>query len=187
MKVKKNPWTALFPCPVVLVSSVGSIGKPNIITIAWVGTVCSDPPMLSVSIRPTRHSCESISGSGEFVLNIPTRTMLKQVDFCGMVSGKTVDKFAETGLTPEPVAKVKAPLIKECPVNIECVVKKQMPLGAHRLFLGEIVQVHVDQDILDESGKIDFNKAVPFVYNGGEYWSLHQKIGLYGFSVKEKK
>lgn len=104
-----------------------------------------------------------------------------------MVSGKTVDKFAETGLTPESAAKVKAPLIKECPVNIECVVKKQMPLGAHHLFLGEIVQVHVDKEVLDETGKIDFNKAMPFVYNEGEYWSLREKIGLYGFSVSKKK
>ena len=187
MKVKKSPRTALFPCPVVLVTSVGSSGKPNIITIAWVGTVCSDPPMLSVSIRPPRYSCKSISDSGEFVVNIPTETILRQVDFCGMVSGKTVDKFAETGLTPESAAKVKAPLIKECPVNIECVVKNQMPLGAHRMFLGEIVQVHVDKEILDETGKIDFNKAVPFVYNEGEYWSRGEKIGLYGFSVSKKK
>lgn len=187
MKIKKSPRTALFPCPVVLVTSVGSSGKPNIITIAWVGTVCSDPPMLSIAIRPPRYSCKLISGSREFVVNIPTKTILRQVDFCGMVSGKSMDKFVETGLTPESAAKVQAPLIKECPVNIECVVKKQMALGAHRLFLGEIVQVHVDKDVLDENGRIDFNRAEPFVYNEGEYWSLSEKIGLYGFSISKKK
>ena len=182
MKVKKNPWAALFPCPVVLVTCVDSNGKPNIITLAWAGTVCSDPPTLGLGIRPQRHSYGLIEDSGEFVVNIPTKDILKEADFCGMVSGRDVDKFSETGLTPEPAEKVKPPLIRECPVNIECVVKKKIPLGAHHLFLGEIVRVHVNQDILNEKGRIDFTKVAPFVYNQGEYWSLHQKIGVHGFS-----
>ena len=184
MKVKKSPWTALFPCPVVLVTCVDSKRKPNIITLAWVGTACSDPPILGLGIRPSRYSHELIEGSEEFVVNIPTRDILKETDFCGMVSGRDVDKFSQTGLTPEPAERVKPPLIKECPVNIECVVRKKIPLGVHHLILGEIVCVHVDQDILNEKGRIDFNEASPFVYNQGEYWSLNRKIGTYGFSKK---
>lgn len=184
MKVKKNPWTALFPCPVVLVTCIDPHGKPNIITLAWAGTVCSDPPTLGLGIRPHRHSYKLIEHSREYVVNIPTVDILKEADFCGMVSGKDVDKFSQTGLTPEPAEKVKPPLIKECPVNIECILKKKIPLGTHDLFLGEIVSVHVDQDILNEKGRLDFNKVAPFVYNQGEYWNLHQKIGVYGFSKK---
>lgn len=182
MKVKKGPRTALFPCPVVLVTSVGSEGKPNIITLAWAGIVCSDPPTLSVGIRPHRHSYRLIEESGEFVVNIPTTEMLEQTDFCGVVSGKEVDKFSATGLTPEPAEKVKSPLIRECPVNIECTVKKKIPLGVHHLFLGEVVCVHIDEEILDEEGRIDFTKVSPFVYNQGEYWSLRQKMGIHGFT-----
>ncbi|MEM2897110.1 MAG: flavin reductase family protein [Candidatus Bathyarchaeia archaeon] len=174
----------MFPCPVVLVTCVNSEGKPNtnIITLAWVGVVCSDPPMLSLSIRPQRYSYELIEDSREFVVNIPSENILKEVDFCGMVSGREVDKFFETKLTPEPAEKVKPPLIRECPVNIECVVKKKIPLGVHHLFLGEVVRVHVDRDILDEKERIDFTKVTPFVYNQGEYWGLHKKIGSHGFS-----
>lgn len=185
MKVKKSPWTALFPCPVVLVTCADSEGKPNIITLAWVGVVCSNPPMLGLGVQPRRYSFKLLEGSGEFVVNIPTKDLVKEVDFCGTVSGKDVDKFSQTGLTPEPAEKVKSPLIKECPVNIECLVKKKIPLGIHHLFLGEIVQVHVDQEILNEKGRIDFNRGSPFVYNQGEYWSLNKKIGTFGFSKKQ--
>jgi flavin reductase (DIM6/NTAB) family NADH-FMN oxidoreductase RutF len=182
MKVKKTPWTALFPCPVVLVTCTDPKDKPNIITLAWAGTVCSNPPTIGLGIRPHRYSYELIEGSGEFVVNIPTKEILKETDFCGMVSGKDVDKFSATGFTPEPAEKVKPPLIQECPVNIECILKKKIPLGAHHLFLGEIISVHVDENILDEKKKVDFSKVTPFVYNQGEYWDLHQKIGIYGFS-----
>jgi len=182
MKVDKRPWVALFPCPVVLVTCVDSNGKPNIITLAWVGVVCSDPPTLGLGIRPHRYSYGLVEDCGEFVVNIPTEEILKETDFCGVVSGKDLDKFSETGLTPQPAEKVKPPLIRECPVNIECVVKEKIPLGVHHLFLGKIVRVHVDQDILDKKGRIDFTKVSPFVYNQGEYWSLHKKIGVRGFS-----
>ncbi len=182
MKVEKNPYSALFPCPVVLVTSVGSDGKPNIVTLAWAGTVCSDPPMIGLGINPKRYSYGLIEESSEFVVNIPTVSILRAVDFCGEVSGRDVDKFAETGLTPEPAGKVKPPLIRECPVNIECVVRNRIPLGSHHLFLGEIVLVHVSEEILDAKGEIDFAKAVPLVYNRREYWSLKEKIGVHGFS-----
>jgi flavin reductase (DIM6/NTAB) family NADH-FMN oxidoreductase RutF len=182
MKVKKNPWTALFPCPVVPVTSVGGDGRTNIITLAWAGTVCSDPPMVGLGIRPHRHSYSLVEDAGEFVVNIPTTRILKETDFCGVFSGRDVDKFAETGLTPEPSEKVKPPLIKECPVNMECEVKKKIPLGVHHLFLGEVIQVHVDQDVLGKDGRIDFTKLSLFVYNQGEYWSLKEKIGVHGFT-----
>jgi len=185
MKVTKSPWTALFPCPVALVTCVDSEGKPNVITLAWVGTVCSDPPTLGLGIRPKRYSYKLIEDCGEFVVNVPNKDILRDVDFCGMVSGREVDKFSETGLTPQPAEKVKPPLIQECPINMECVVKKKLPLGTHHLFLGEIVHVHVDEDILNENGEIDFSRVAPFVYNDGEYWSLHKKIGIYGFSKNE--
>jgi len=185
VKVRKGPWTALFPCPVVLVTCVDSNGKPNIITLAWVGVACSDPPMLGLGIRPHRHSYGIIEASGEFVVNIPTVEILKETDFCGVVSGKDVNKFSETGLTAEPAEKVKPPLIKECPVNIECVLRQKIPLGVHHLFIGEVICVHVDQDVLDDKGRIDFSKVSPFVYNQGEYWNLHQKIGVHGFSKQQ--
>ena len=182
--MKKNPWAALFPCPVVLVTCVDSDGRPNIITLAWAGTICSDPPTLGLGIRPQRHSYELIDRTGEFVVNIPTVDILKETDFCGMASGRDVDKFSEVGLTQEPAEKVKPPLIRECPVNIECILKKKIPIGAHHLFLGEIVSVHVDKNVLNEKGRLDFSRIAPFVYNQGEYWELHRKIAQYGFSKK---
>jgi flavin reductase (DIM6/NTAB) family NADH-FMN oxidoreductase RutF len=182
MKSKKNPWVALFPCPVVLVTSVDSQGKPNIITLAWAGVVSSRPPTIGLGIRPERHSYKLIEDAGEFVANIPTKKILKAVDLCGLVSGRDVDKFSETGLTPEPAEKVKPPLIRECPVNMECLLRKKMDLGTHHLFLGEIIRVHVDKKVLDKKGRIDFRKVSPFVYNQGEYWDLHRRLGVQGFS-----
>jgi flavin reductase (DIM6/NTAB) family NADH-FMN oxidoreductase RutF len=180
MKIQKKPFTALFPCPVVLVTSIAPNGKPNIITLAWAGTVCSEPPMIGLGIRPTRYSHKLIEKSKEFVVNIPTTDILAETDYCGVKSGKDVDKFSKTKLTQEPAAKVKAPIICECPVNIECKLKDIIQLGTHDLFLGEIVNIHIDQDILDEKGNIDFAKASPFVYNQGGYWKIHKKLGEYG-------
>jgi flavin reductase (DIM6/NTAB) family NADH-FMN oxidoreductase RutF len=182
MKVKKKPWTALFPCPVVLVTSVDSHGKANIITLAWVGTLCSDPPIVGLGIRPNRHSYSLIENAGEFVVNIPTTKILNETDFCGITSGKDIDKFEETGLTSVPAEKVKPPLIKECPLNMECVVKNKISLGVHYLFLGQVVRVHVDQDIIRKDGRINFTKMSPFVYNQGEYWNLKEKIGVHGLT-----
>ena len=184
MRLKKDPWPALFPCPVVLVTCIDSNQVRNIITLAWSGVVCSDPPTLGLSIRPHRYSHKLIEDSGELVVNIPTEQILKETDFCGVVSGKDVDKFSETGLTPEPAELVKPPLIKECPVNIECLVKDKIPLGVHDLFLGRVVRVHIDDRVLDEQGRIDFAKVHPVVYNQGEYWSLGKRIGVHGFAKK---
>jgi flavin reductase (DIM6/NTAB) family NADH-FMN oxidoreductase RutF len=185
MKIKKNPFTVLFPCPVVLATCLDTSGVPNIITLAWAGTVCSEPPMVGLGIRPTRHSYKLIKDTKEFVVNIPPTKFIKETDYCGVTSGKNVNKFSETGLTPEKADKVKAPLIRECPVNMECTLKDVIPLGAHDLFLGEVVQIHIDEQVLDEKEMLDFSKADPFVFNVGEYWSLNKKIGTYGFSKKK--
>jgi flavin reductase (DIM6/NTAB) family NADH-FMN oxidoreductase RutF len=185
MKIKKKPYTALFPCPVVLVTCIGSTGDPNIITLAWVGTVCSEPPMIGLGIRPTRYSHKLIKDSKEFVVNIPSTKFIQETDYCGVTSGKDFDKFSKTGLTPEKAVYVNTPLIRECPVNLECTLKKVIPLGAHDLFLGEVVQIHINEQVLNEKGKLDFTKVDPFVYNVGEYWSLDKKIGTYGYSIKK--
>jgi flavin reductase (DIM6/NTAB) family NADH-FMN oxidoreductase RutF len=182
-KITKRPSTYLYPVPVVL-ATCGS-EKPNIITLAWVGTVCSDPPMVGIGVRPQRHSHSLIEETGEFVINIPSEDLLEITDRCGHVSGSDVDKFAALGVTPESASVVKTPLIAECPVNLECKVVQKISLGAHDLFLGEIVAVHVDETVLDEKGRrIDYGKAKPFVLTHAEYRGLGEAIGTYGYSVK---
>ena len=179
------PYEALYPAPVVLVSCThADTKKKNIITIAWCGIVCSKPPQISISIRPSRLSHKMISESREFVINIPTKNILKATDFCGMQSGNHIDKFKEAGLTPMAATKISSPIIKECPVNIECILKHVLPLGTHDMFIGEVVAVHVDEDLLGPDRKIDYSKAAPLVYNQGEYWDLGKSIGFYGYSSK---
>jgi len=184
MKVCTKLSTALFPCPVVMVSCIGLSGKPNIITLAWVGTVCSNPPMVGIGINPKRYSFRLIEETGEFVVNIPTKSIVKEVDFCGTVSGREVDKFTETRLTPYPSIKVRPPLIQECPINMECVLRNRILLGSHQLFIGEVILVHADENILDERGDINNTKIVPIAYNRREYWNLGERIGVHGFSKK---
>lgn len=185
MKVQKNPHVALYPCPVVLVTCVDEKGTADIITLAWVGVACSDPPMLSMGIRPSRHSYSLISRTKEFVVNIPTKRILEQTDFCGMTSGREVDKPSKTGLTLLKSSKVRPRLIKECPVNMECILKQVVELGTHHLFLGEIVLVHADSAVLDEKGNIDYAKTDAMCYMPEEYWSVGDKIGAYGLSKRE--
>lgn len=180
------PSEALYPTPVVLVSSADPrTGKANIITIAWCGIVCSLPPQISISIRPARHSRSIIESSGEFVVNIPTARQLRETDLCGVKSGRDTDKFALCGFTPEPATKVAAPLIRECPVNIECKVRSVQRLGVHDMFIGEVVAVHIDDAVATPDGKVDIAKASPFVFTLGEYWDLRSKIGFYGCSAKK--
>jgi flavin reductase (DIM6/NTAB) family NADH-FMN oxidoreductase RutF len=177
-----KPSTALYPVPVVLLTCTEAGGRPNMITLAWVGTVCSEPPMISVSIRPHRHSYPLVKKSGEFVINIPTLAILEQTDKAGIISGRDTDKFAALGLTPIKAEHVAAPLIAECPVNIECVVRHTLLLGTHEMFVGEVLAVHADEPVLDARNRVDFSKAMPFCFNLGDYWSLKQKVGSYGFS-----
>jgi len=183
-KIQIKPEPALFPLPVILVTCADKAGKPNIITLAWAGMVCSEPPMLSISIRPHRYSYGLIKESGEFVVNIPSSDIMRQTDICGTVSGRDTDKFSLTGLTPEKAKTVKPPLIKECPVGLECKVKQTLILGTHEVFIGEIQAVHIDESVMAPSGGIDYAKAKPFTFNRGEYWSLKDKIGFYGCTKK---
>jgi flavin reductase (DIM6/NTAB) family NADH-FMN oxidoreductase RutF len=185
MKIERKPSAALLPTPVVLLSVAGhGKEKPNIITLAWAGTVCSDPPMLSVAIRPTRHSHGLVNAAREFVVNVPRAGQLEQVDLAGVWSGAEHDKFGELGLTARPASAVAAPLIEECPVNIECVVRHQLALGAHDLYIAEIVAVQYDEDVLDAQGRVQTRKLTPIAYVEGEYWSLGERIGSYGAAAK---
>lgn len=179
-----SPTTLLFPTPVVLVTTVDEAGKPNIITLAWTGVVNSDPPMVGISIRPGRHSYELVKRGKEFVVNLPSESLVRGVDACGLLSGKETDKFREMGWTPIPAEKVKPPLIEECAVQLECQVRQQIPLGSHDLFLGEIVAVHVKEEVQKENGEIDIGRFRPLVYCPGarEYWSAGQAIGRFGFT-----
>lgn len=183
-KVNVKPTTTLFPLPVMLITCIDGSGKPNIITLAWVGIVNSEPPLVSISIRPGRYSHGLVKASREFVVNVPSEEMTREVDFCGVVSGRNVDKFSQSGLTPIPAQAVSPPLIEECPVNLECKLRKTVPLGSHDLFLGEIVAVHIDDSVLGEKGWIDIARALPIAYCPGahEYWSMGKKVGWYGYT-----
>ena len=174
---------ALYPVPVILVSCYDRASqKNNILTIAWCGVAASNPPTLSISVRPSRYSHAIIKATGDFVVNIPTLDILKEVDLCGIASGKTTDKFKSCGFHPQKASKVSSCLIKECPVNIECVLKGEVSLGSHDMFLGRVVAVHVDEHLLEREGNIDYEKARPIVYNQGQYWNLGKVVGSYGFS-----
>lgn len=182
---KKNlkPSPHLYPTPVVLISSQGKAEKPNIATISWAGVLCSDPPTIGISVRPNRYSHQLIKESMEFVLNIPSKKWLKETDYSGSISGKDTDKFLTVGFTAGESNKVKAPIINECPLNLECKVKQILYLGSHDLFIAEIVAVHADEDILD-GDKIVIDALSPIAYcpNVHEYRELGVKIGTYGFS-----
>ncbi len=182
-KVARRPATILYPVPAVLVSC-GTGQRANIVTLAWAGTLCSEPPLLGIGVRPGRHSHGLIKKVGEFVVNLPAATQVKWVDYCGMVSGRDVDKWAACGFTPAPASEVQVPVIAECPVNIECRVQQVLSLGSHDLFIGEVVAVQVDESVLDERGRLDFNKATAFAYVNGEYRQVGELLGTYGYSRK---
>lgn len=175
----------LYPLPVVMVSVADKNGRNNIITIAWAGTVCSNPPMVSISVRPERYSYDIIKETGEFVINLTTKDLTYATDYCGVKSGRDVDKFKEMGLTALPGKEVKAPLIAESPVNIECKVTQILPLGSHDMFLAEVVAVHVDEKYMDEKGKFHLDKAEPIAYSHGDYLATGELLGTFGYSVKK--
>lgn len=183
-KITKDISGALFPTPVVLVTTVDTAGKANIITLAWVGVVCSKPFTISIAVRPSRYSHLLLEAVGELVVNVPSQEIVAQTDYCGTVSGRAVDKFDATGLTAVPANMVKPPLIKECPVNLECRVADRLSLGTHDVFISEVVEVHVDEEVLNETGKIDFARVAPFIYADMDYWALAEKIGHYAFTKK---
>lgn len=176
----------LYPLPAVMVSCAEEGKNDNIITVAWTGTVCTNPPMAYISVRPDRYSYDMIKNSGEFVINLTTKDLVKAVDYCGVRSGREVDKFKEMHLTKEIANYVKAPLIKECPVNIECKVKEIKELGSHHMFLADVVGVNIEQNLLDETGKFHLNEANLVMYSHGEYFGFGELLGSFGYSVKKK-
>lgn len=180
-----RPGNMVYPVPAVMVSCAREGERPNIITVAWCGTVCSSPAMLYVSIRPERYSYDIIKDTGEFVVNLVSRDLVYATDYCGVKSGRDVDKFQETKLTPLPSKYIKAPGISESPVNIECRVTSRVPLGSHDMFLAEVLGVTVDQSYMDETGKFHLNKAGLAAYSHGEYFELGKKLGSFGYSVKK--
>ena len=182
-----RPVTMIYPVPAVLVSCGATPEEYNVLTVAWTGTVCSDPAMCYISVRPERHSYEIIKRTGEFVINLTTEQLAKATDWCGVRSGRDYDKFSEMGRTPIPSAVVSAPALAESPVSIECRVREIIPLGTHDLFLAEVVNVLVDKEFVDaESGKLDLERARPLAYCHGEYFGLGRLIGHFGWSVRKK-
>lgn len=181
-----KPGNMLYPLPVVMVSLADRDGRPNIITLAWVGTVCTNPPMVSISVRPERYSYPILKETGEFVINLTTKELAFATDYCGVKSGRDVDKFKEMGLTPIPASEVKAPMIKESPVNIECKVRQILPLGSHDMFLADVVAVHADEKYMDEKHKFHLGQAEPIIYSHGSYFGCGELLGTFGYSVKKR-
>lgn len=182
-----KPATLLNPVPVVMVTCADNAGKANIITLAWAGTVNSEPPMLSVSVRKERYSYNLIKEKGQFAVNLPTQKLARATDICGVKSGRDTDKFGAAGLTAEKASVIDVPLIKESPVSLECVVKDRLELGSHDMFVAEIVAVDVDEELLGADGKLALEKADLICYSHGKYWSLGKELGFFGFSVAKKK
>lgn len=180
-----KPGNMLYPLPAVMVSCKRPGEKANIITVAWTGTVCSSPAMVSISVRKERYSYEIIKETKEFVINLATKELVFALDFCGVRSGKTVDKFKEMHLTELPSQKLHAPGIAQSPVNIECRVTEVKPLGSHDLFLAEVVHVTVEDRFMDKNGTFALNRAGLITYSHGEYFELGKKVGSFGYSVRK--
>ena len=181
-----KPGNMLYPVPAVLVSVADREGNSNLITVAWTGTVCTNPPMLTISVRPERYSFQMLRETGEFVVNLTTESMAFATDYCGVRSGRDTDKWADTGLTRMEASKVCVPLIKESPVNLECRVVRINELGSHHMFLAEVVAVHVDEACIDEKDTFHLSKAKPLAYSHGRYYGLGECLGTFGYSVRKK-
>ena len=182
-----KPGNMLYPLPAVMVSTADKAGNSNILTIAWTGTVCTNPPMVYISVRPERYSYHMIRESGEFVINLTTKKLARAADYCGVRSGKDVDKWKECHLTRGTASTLKyAPVIEESPVQIECMVKSIQELGSHHMFLAEVTAVQVDESYMDAKGKFDLNRTGLIAYSHGEYLDLGKKLGTFGYSVRKK-
>lgn len=182
-----KPGTIIYPLPAVMVSCGETPEEYNIITIAWTGTINSDPPMCYISVRPGRHSYDIIKRTGEYVINLTTEKLAKATDWCGCRSGKKYNKWKEMNLTPADAKHVKAPIIAESPVNIECRVKDIVELGTHHMFVSDVLGVSVDDTYLNENDAFSFSKANPLVYSHGHYFGMGDKVGKFGWSVEKKK
>ena len=188
MKQSWKPGTMIYPLPAVLISCGENEQEYNLFTVAWTGTVCTNPPMCYISVRPERHSYEIIKRTGEFVINLTTASLARATDWCGVRSGRDYDKFAEMGLTAEAAAVVKAPIVAESPVSIECRVKQIVPLGSHDMFIADVVNVLVDEEYINpDTGKLELERADMIAYSHGEYFRLGKAIGHFGWSVRKKK
>jgi flavin reductase (DIM6/NTAB) family NADH-FMN oxidoreductase RutF len=177
----------LYPLPAVMVSAGSLEGNQNILTVAWTGTICTNPAMVYISVRPERYSYQMIKDTGEFVINLTTEKLAKATDYCGVRSGRDVDKWKETGLTPGKAEKLEyAPIINECPVNIECQVTEVKELGSHHMFIAEVQGVQVDDAYINKTNKFELNQTGLLVYSHGEYLSLGNTLGMFGYSVRKK-
>jgi flavin reductase (DIM6/NTAB) family NADH-FMN oxidoreductase RutF len=186
-KLQWKPVTMLNPVPVVMITCADNKGKPNIITIAWTGTINSEPPMVSISVRPERYSHGLIVNSRQFVMNLVTRKLVRAADMCGVKSGRDIDKFKAAGLTPASALIVKAPIIEESPLNMECEVSSIIHLGSHDMFLARIVAVQVDKRLVDAKGRLRLDRAGLVSFNHGEYCGLGRPMGYFGYSVRRRK
>lgn len=184
-RVEFKPGNMLYPIPAVLISVADKAGNKNLFTVAWTGTICSDPPMVSISVRKERYSYNMIKETGEFVINLTTKELCEAADYCGVKSGKDTDKWADMKLTPVDSLKVAAPSIAESPVSIECRVRECMELGTHDMFIADVVGVTVSDKYMDEKGKFSLIDAEPLAYSHGEYYLLGEKLGKFGYSVKK--
>ena len=183
-----KPGTLIYPLPAVMVSCGDINGEMNILTVSWTGTICTNPPMCYISVRPERHSYNMIKEHGEFVINLTTEQLAQVTDFCGVKSGKEINKFEVCNLTPIAASQVKAPLIGESPLNIECKVIEIKPLGSHDMFVAEVVAIHANENLFNpETDAFDLNAAQILAYSHGHYFGLGNKIGRFGYSVMKEK
>ena len=181
-----KPGSMLAPVPAVLVTVKSKAGEDNVLTIAWAGTVCSSPSMVSISVRKERYSHPMLMETGEFVINLVTEDLIRAADYCGVKSGKDEDKFAACGLTKEPAGTVSPCVIKESPLALECKVEQVIPLGSHDLFLARVTQVDVEESLLDENGRLKLEEAGLVSYIHGEYYAQGERVGTFGYSVRKK-
>lgn len=187
MKQDWKPGTLIYPLPAVLVSVGATPDEYNLITVAWTGTLCTNPPMCYISVRPERHSHALLMKHMEFVINLTTEDLAKATDWCGVRSGKDYNKFQEMGLTPAPASVVNCPVVVESPLSIECRVKEVVSLGSHDMFIADVVNIRADEGFMDAQGKFDLAASHPLVYLHGGYYGLGKKIGKFGWSVEKKK
>lgn len=185
-KIDFKPGNMLYPLPAVLISC-GNKQTTNLFTVAWAGTVCTNPPMVSISVRPERYSYDLIRESKEFAINLTTSELAFATDFCGVRSGRDVDKWKECRLTPIEASEIHCPLVKESPVNIECRVTEIKELGSHHMFIADVVAVHVDDKWMDENNTFHLNNAKPLAYSHGTYFTLGKPLGKFGYSVRKKQ
>ncbi|MBP5323885.1 MAG: flavin reductase family protein [Pseudobutyrivibrio sp.] len=186
----KEKWKAgnmIYPLPAVLVTCRSKSGEDNVFTVAWTGTVCTNPPMAYISVRPSRYSYNMIKETGEFVINLTTEEMAKATDYCGVTSGRDVDKFARCGLHKEEADEVDVPMIVESPVNIECRVREAHEYGSHTMFVADVICVHADEKYMNETGRFELERSNPLAYSHGTYFGLTSPKGTFGYSVKKGK